>query len=94
MNDANQRHLLSAAGPGHQPLYAALATMLALATLAAGCATTTAGVATETGRALCDVFRPIPWSARDTDETIGAVKAHNAKWEAMCGIKGVNLGGQ
>ena len=65
-----------------------LATMLALATLATGCAKTTAGVATETGRALCDVFRPIAWSARDTDETIGAVKAHNAAGARVCGWKG------
>lgn len=65
-----------------------LATTLALAMLASGCATTTAGVATETGRALCDVFRPIAWSARDTDETIGAVKAHNAAGARVCGWKG------
>lgn len=61
--------------------------MLALAMLASGCATTTAGVATETGRALCDVFRPIPWSARDTGETIAAVKAHNAAGVRVCGWK-------
>lgn len=64
-----------------------LATMLALAMLASGCATTTAGVATETGRALCDVLRPIAWSASDTDETIRAVKAHNATGARVCGWK-------
>lgn len=65
-----------------------LAMLLALAIVATGCAQTTAGVATETGRALCDVFRPIAWSARDTDETIGAVKAHNAAGARVCGWKG------
>lgn len=61
--------------------------MLALAMLASGCATTTAGVVTETGRALCDVFRPIGWSAADTDDTIRAVKAHNATGMRVCGWK-------
>lgn len=61
--------------------------MLALATLASGCAKMTAGVATETGRALCDVFRPIAWSTSDTDETVGAVKAHNATGARVCGWK-------
>lgn len=65
-----------------------LALTLTLALAATGCAQTTAGVATETGRALCDVFRPIAWSARDTDETIGAVKAHNAAGARVCGWKG------
>lgn len=45
--------------------------------------------------AACLAFAPIRFSRlKDTPETIVAVKAHNAKWEAMCGIKGVNLGGQ
>ena len=62
-----------------------LATLLALVIVATGCAQTTAGVATETGRALCDVFRPIAWSAQDTDDTIRAAKAHNATGARVCG---------
>lgn len=62
-----------------------LGTALALATLATGCATTTAGVATETGRALCDQFRPLAWSASDTDDTIRQAKAHNAVGVTLCG---------
>lgn len=65
-----------------------LAMLLALAIVATGCAKTTAGVATETGRALCDVFRPIAWSAQDTDDTIRAVKANNAVGVRVCGWKG------
>ena len=64
-----------------------LAMLLALAIVATGCAQTTAGVATETGRALCDVLRPIAWSAQDTDDTIRAAKAHNATGARVCGWK-------
>ena len=64
-----------------------LATLLALAIVATGCAKTTAGVATETGRALCDVFQPFAWSADDTNETIRAAKAHNATGARVCGWK-------
>ena len=32
----------------------------------------------------CKAFAPIYWSERDTDETILAVKAHNAAWLAIC----------
>jgi hypothetical protein len=32
----------------------------------------------------CAVFRPIGWSAKDTDETIREVKSFNAAWIATC----------
>lgn len=32
----------------------------------------------------CAVAKPILWSARDTDATIIAVKAHNAAWVSLC----------
>ena len=32
----------------------------------------------------CEAFAPIYWSERDTDETILAVKQHNAAWLAIC----------
>jgi hypothetical protein len=35
-------------------------------------------------RTVCAIFKPISWSARDTDETIGAVKAHNAAHRRIC----------
>lgn len=49
-----------------------------------GCATLTALGETETDRAYCDAFRPISWSARDTDQTIREVKAHNATGRDIC----------
>ena len=56
-----------------------------------GCATTTDTGGTDavmpvTNRqAICSAFVPLPWSTRDTDETIAAVKEHNAAWKAICG---------
>lgn len=44
-----------------------------------GCVTTTASGGTE-----CARWRPIAWSRADTDDTIRAVKEHNAAWEALC----------
>lgn len=73
-----------------------LAPMLALAltpVLLTGCATTTAGGATDAVRAsrattaLCEQFAPIRWSSRDTDETIAGAKRHNAIGAAICGWK-------
>ena len=34
---------------------------------------------------MCEVFVPIMWSRKDTDETIKAVKIHNAVWLSTCG---------
>jgi hypothetical protein len=33
---------------------------------------------------VCSALAPIYWSAEDTDDTIRAVKAHNAAWKALC----------
>lgn len=63
-----------------------IAPALLCLTILAGCATTTATGATEAPdpRALaCAAFAPIGWSKRDTDETILAVKRHNAAWTAL-----------
>jgi hypothetical protein len=53
-----------------------------------GCATTTAIDATEPSltptTVACRLFTPLGWSRRDTDDTIRAVKAHNAAWAALC----------
>jgi hypothetical protein len=35
-------------------------------------------------RAVCAMFAPIAWSLSDTDETIRAVKAHNAVHKRTC----------
>lgn len=51
--------------------------------LLAGCATTTAFVVLIESAA-CTAFQPIRWSAKDTDETIRQVKAHNVAWKAVC----------
>jgi hypothetical protein len=42
------------------------------------------GVATNT---TCTAFAPIKWSRRDTNETIRAIKQHNAVWERECDVK-------
>lgn len=34
---------------------------------------------------MCQVFVPIRWSKKDTDETIKQVKIHNAVWLDTCG---------
>lgn len=54
-----------------------------------GCATMTAIDATEPSAltatmVACRLFTPLGWSRHDTDETIRAVKAHNAAWAALC----------
>ncbi|GLK72613.1 hypothetical protein GCM10017643_27290 [Ancylobacter dichloromethanicus] len=61
-----------------------LASVLTGTLFLVGCVTTTAGEGT-TGKAVCRSFRPITWSAQDTDETIAQVKAHNAVWREICG---------
>jgi hypothetical protein len=38
-----------------------------------------------TKKASCGLFEPIGWSRLDTPETIGAIKAHNAAYRAICG---------
>lgn len=54
---------------------------IALATLLlGGCATMTASSAPSE----CARWRPISWADADTDETIRAVKEHNAVWIALC----------
>lgn len=57
--------------------------MLALATLLAGCVTTTGGG--ETRSAICDQFRPVKWSISDTDDTIAQSKANNEVGRRVCG---------
>lgn len=46
------------------------------------------GRKSETERALCEAFRPLLWSARDTDETIRQAREHNAVGVRVCGWKG------
>ncbi len=47
-----------------------------------GCAMTTATVATN--ESVCDVWKPISWSQKDTDETIVQVKVNNARRNGWC----------
>ena len=38
--------------------------------------------------AACIAFQPITFSAsKDTPETVGQVRGHNAAWDAICGEK-------
>lgn len=55
---------------------------LVLLSALAGCVSPTAGSATKA--ALCDQFRPISWSGKDTDETIAQAKAQNAVGTKLC----------
>lgn len=61
----------------------ALLLALALTLPLIGCASQTGSSATKV--ALCDQFRPIRWSASDTDETIRQAKEANAVGKAICG---------
>ncbi len=63
----------------------ALMLALALTLPLIGCASQTAGGGTKA--ALCDQFRPIRWSASDTDETIRQAKQANAVGKAICNWK-------
>jgi hypothetical protein len=35
-------------------------------------------------KVVCQIFKPIGWSSKDTDQTIREVKAHNAAWLKTC----------
>ena len=48
----------------------------------AACAPTTATVGTNT--AVCAVWKPISWSIKDTDQTIGEAKVNNARRDGWC----------
>ncbi len=56
---------------------------LVLPLLLSGCVTTMGGG--ETRAALCDQFRPVSWSIKDTDETIAQSKQNNAVGVRVCG---------
>ena len=49
------------------------------------CASTILSSAPEGRAAFCDVAEPIFWSPMDTDETLAAVKEHNAVGVKLCG---------
>jgi len=58
-------------------------TLVTLCLLAlTGCANLTA--TRETNISACTVWRPVSWSAKDTDQTIGEVKVNNARRGAYC----------
>lgn len=56
---------------------------IALLLILPGCATMT-GTA-ETNGAACNVWKPISWSVKDTDQTIAEVKVSNARRKGFCG---------
>jgi len=55
--------------------------MLSAVTLS-GCAKMTGIVATNS--AVCEVWKPIGWSSKDTDQTIVEVKVNNARRQGWC----------
>lgn len=57
-----------------------LATLLIF--LLPGCASLTTTPATNSS--VCDVWRDISWSKKDTDQTIGEIKTNNARREGWC----------
>lgn len=65
--------------------FAKPALMLAMLLTLPGCVTAMGSSGTETGKAICDQFRPLRWSDKDTDETIRQAKANNAVGKAICG---------
>ena len=73
-----------------QPTLRVLLLSSAFATTLTGCATLThlnAPTKPEYDPRLtfCQVFTPILWNKRDTDETLRQVKAHNDVWVTTCG---------
>jgi len=60
---------------------AALAATLCMTLAATGCGQTTTAIGATS--VACGSFEPIRWSTRDTDETIVAVKGHNAAGKAL-----------
>lgn len=50
--------------------------------LLTGCATLTGTKGTDA--AVCDVWRDVSWSKKDTDQTITEVKVNNARREGWC----------
>jgi len=60
---------------------------LAATILLSSCATKTDSVSSLPPPSLsvaCVVFEPIPGSTDDTTETLRAIVAHNAAWDAIC----------
>lgn len=49
--------------------------------LTSGCVTMTGGGETDV---VCEAWRPVTWSAADTDQTIREVRQNNAAWKAWC----------
>lgn len=43
------------------------------------------GSAAPTDKVFCTVAQPIYWSAKDTAQTVGQIKEHNAVGRALCG---------
>lgn len=33
---------------------------------------------------VCELWQPVTWSSKDTDQTIEEAKINNAKWDAFC----------
>ena len=59
-----------------------LLAMLLTSTLT-GCATLTG--TSETNASVCQVWKDVSWSAKDTTQTIIEVKINNARREGYCG---------
>lgn len=38
----------------------------------------------ETNASVCDVWKDVSWSKKDTDQTIGEIKVNNARREGWC----------
>ena len=55
---------------------------IVLAVIPAGCAKMTGIVATNAS--VCQVWKPIGWSKKDTDRTIIEVKVNNARRDGWC----------
>lgn len=56
---------------------------LLLMSLLTGCASPTS-ISGKTETIVCEVWRPVSWSAKDTDQTIREIKLNNAAHDAYC----------
>lgn len=73
-----------------QPLLRVLLLSSAFAITLSGCAILTSlrdppKPGYDPRKTYCEVFQPIRWSKKDTDETIIEIKAHNEVWTITCG---------
>ncbi|MFC0282392.1 hypothetical protein ACFFJB_01965 [Camelimonas abortus] len=82
--DATARQIHIERGLTDEANRALMLTLAAVLPILTACAATTGGVGTE---ATCAQWRAISWSQHDTAETIGEVKASNARAQGLVRVR-------